>query len=482
MRQTQWQQGSLGWLPIAGACLSAWLSACSAEPAARANEPRGVIPAGGAPRAARRAPPSTPGVVPAGGAGAGLPAQAGSSAAPLGSSGASAGSVAPPVAGDVSFHKDIRPIIEGRCLGCHVDGGSGPFPLDSYQKVKDAGALVVAAVTSRHMPPWLADDTNCMKLRHNQRLSDAQLGLFTAWMDSGFAEGDAAQFTPLGEEKIREVGEPSIVMKAASPVSLPRGREWYECVRMQRLTEDTWVTAIQVVPDKDESVHHAIVNVGGGQCSALGILADNVYSFRPGSQRLVFEEGDAMLIPAGSTIAVQVHYNTRFATAASSDQSELHLWTLPAGQMPQRVIKRMPNHDMAISIPVGAVDQTEGEPATITREVAPAGAEIIGISPHMHYLGQTFHETLDKGDGTEICLVDIPDWNQDWQLDYFYNPAEYIPVSSGAVVRQTCTFSNRPEDQGRDPEGNLFTPVWTTYGEDTRQEMCLGYIWVRHPL
>ena len=58
----------------------------------------------------------------------------------------------------------------------------------------------------------------------------------------------------------------------------------------------------------------------------------------------------------------------------------------------------------------------------------------------------------------------------------------YIPVSSGDVVRQTCTFSNRPEDQGRDPEGNLFTPVWTTYGEDTRQEMCLGYIWFRHPL
>jgi hypothetical protein len=140
----------------------------------------------------------------------------------------------------------------------------------------------------------------------------------------------------------------------------------------------------------------------------------------------------------------------------------------------------MPNHDMAISIPVGAVDKREGEPATISAEYA--GAEIIGISPHMHYLGQTFHETLRKRDGTEQCLVDIPNWDQDWQLDYFYLPEDYIPVTSGDVVNQTCTYSNRPEDQGLDPEGNPFRPMHTTYGEDTRQEMCLGYIWFRKPL
>jgi hypothetical protein len=468
------------WLAVLGVNLCA----CSAEPSPATPGGGGSMPIIGAPAAGgSMSAPWTPmaGATGASAGSGGQVVQAGS-AAPLAGIGASAGTGAPVAPADVSFHKDIRPIIEGRCLGCHVDGGAGPFALDSYAKVQELGALVVAAVTSRRMPPWLADDADCTKLRFNQRLSDAQVALFTAWMDGGFAEGNPADFVALNEERVREVGAPTIVMKATQPVSLPRGREWYECVPKQTLSEDTWVTAIQVVPDKDEYVHHAIVNVGGGQCSALGILADNVYSFRPGSQRLVFEEGDAMLIPAGSRIAVQYHYNTRFAPGATSDQSELHLWTLPAGQKPQRAITRMPNHDMAISIPVGAVDQREGEPATITSSYAPAGAELIGISPHMHYLGQTFQETLRKRDGTEVCLVDIPDWNQDWQLDYFYNPADYIPVASGDVVRQTCTYSNRPEDQGRDPEGNLFTPQWTTYGEDTRQEMCLGYIWFRHPL
>jgi hypothetical protein len=125
------------------------------------------------------------------------------------------------------------------------------------------------------------------------------------------------------------------------------------------------------------------------------------------------------------------------------------------------------------------VNQREGESQSIGSQFV--GGEIIGISPHMHYLGQSFKEVLRNG-GKETCLVDIPDWDQAWQLDYFFNPEDYIKVQSGASVSQTCMFSNRAEDQGKDPSGKAFTPMYTSYGEDTRQEMCLGYIWFRTPI
>jgi hypothetical protein len=375
--------------------------------------------------------------------------------------------------------------MEARCYGCHVAGGAGGFELDGWDDVQPLAGAVVAAVTTRKMPPWLADSTDCMKTRYDQRLTDDQLKLFSSWRDAGFPEGNAADFVAIVEEKVRDVGPPTLTSKSEDgPVRLRAGAEWYECVPNVRVAQDTWVTAIEIVPDKAAYVHHAIISVGRSRdyCTALGIGAENVYSFRPGSQRLVFEEGDAMLIPAGNWINVQYHYNTRFAQSSDTDHSTVNLWTLPAGQQPMRAIARMPNHDMLINIPVGAVNQREGESATITSEYARPGAEIIGISPHMHYLGQSFKETLRKRDGTTVCLVNIPDWDQDWQLDYFYNPADYIPVTSGSVVDQTCLFSNRPEDQGTDPTGKKFTPIYTTYGEDTRQEMCLGYIWFRYPL
>jgi mono/diheme cytochrome c family protein len=474
------------WLPILGFC------ACgeevspkpngSAGPGAGSGSPTISAPLGDQPVPPTQAPP-----VAAMAGSAAAAAQAGAA----GPSAAAAGSGAvsttpPPTTGAVTFHQDIRPIVEARCVACHIEGGSGPFPLDSWDKLQPFKSLVVDAVKARRMPPWLADSTNCTRVRHDQRLTDAQLALFTAWEAGGFAPGNDVDFKPMQEEPIPVIGEPNLIIKAAQPEKLSAGREYYACLQVDtKITEDTWVTAMDVIPENPEYVHHAIVSLGGGSCSALGTTAENVYSYRPGSRTLVFEKGDAMLMAAGAVIAIQFHYNTKFADrnmTLPSDHSTYRLWTLPKGQKPERAIARLGNHDLSISIPVNAVDQKEGGTLTIGSEYARPGAEIIGISPHMHYLGQTFKETLRKADGSSVCLVDIAKWDQDWQLDYFYNPADYIKVTSRDQVVQVCEFSNRPEDQGSDPSGMPFTPQYTTFGEDTRQEMCLGYIWFRYPL
>jgi hypothetical protein len=367
-----------------------------------------------------------------------------------------------------------------------VADGSGPFPLDSWAKLEPYKGVVANAVKMRRMPPWLADSEKCTKTRHDQRLTAAQLALFASWEASGFPVGSEADFAPIQEEPAPVLGEPDLIIKARTPHQLTAGREYYACEQVDtRITEDVWVTAMDIVPENPAFVHHAIVSVGGGSCSALGTTAENVYSYRPGSRTLVFEKGDAMLVPAGAVIAIQFHYNTKFASRDKplpTDSSAYRLWTLPKGEKPQRAISRMPHHDLAISIPVNAVNQKEGGTASIGAEYTREGAEIIGISPHMHYLGQTFKETLRNADGSETCLVDIPDWDQNWQLDYFYNPADYIKVSRGARLTQECVFSNRPQDQGIGPDGKAFTPQYTSFGEDTRQEMCLGYIWFRYQL
>jgi hypothetical protein len=413
--------------------------------------------------------------------------RAGSGPAAPGAGSSAAGApavVVPPVPGEVSYHKDIRPLIEARCTMCHTAGGAmDKLPLDSWTALAPFKGLVVNAVMSRRMPPWLADSKNCMKTRGDQRLTEEQLALFTAWQAKGFPEGSETEFVPLAEPPVPTVTtEPNKLVKARTPFQLSAGIEDYFCLATDATFEkDTWVYAMDLVPQNPQYVHHAIVNIGG-TCSALGVLAENIYSYRPGSRTMVFEKGDAMLFPAGSQIYIQFHYNTKFAESGKplpTDQSPLRLWTLPEGEMPQRQVHRLPNHDMLINIPVGAVNQREGESQAIGSQFV--GGEIIGISPHMHYLGQAFKEVLHNG-GEDTCLVDIPDWDQGWQLDYFFNAADYIKVQAGASVSQTCMFSNRPEDQGMDPTGKAFTPQYTTYGEDTRQEMCLGYIWFRTPV
>src|SRR5690242_16408876 len=56
----------------------------------------------------------------------------------------------------LGYYEDIKPIVDAKCVGCHVDGGIAPFSLTTFDAVSAAQGSVKAEVASRRMPPWLA--------------------------------------------------------------------------------------------------------------------------------------------------------------------------------------------------------------------------------------------------------------------------------------------------------------------------------------
>src|SRR5262245_34538503 len=60
--------------------------------------------------------------------------------------------------GEPTYVRDIQPLVAAKCVGCHTDGGIGPFPLETYEQVSAVAGPVAAAVAARTMPPWLAGD------------------------------------------------------------------------------------------------------------------------------------------------------------------------------------------------------------------------------------------------------------------------------------------------------------------------------------
>ena len=54
-----------------------------------------------------------------------------------------------------TWRSQIAPILYKNCTGCHHSGGSGPFPLTTYEDAKRRADLVQTATESRYMPPWL---------------------------------------------------------------------------------------------------------------------------------------------------------------------------------------------------------------------------------------------------------------------------------------------------------------------------------------
>ena len=39
---------------------------------------------------------------------------------------------------EITFHKDIQPILQRSCQNCHRAGGAGPMPLETYDEVGPA--------------------------------------------------------------------------------------------------------------------------------------------------------------------------------------------------------------------------------------------------------------------------------------------------------------------------------------------------------
>ena len=78
---------------------------------------------------------------------------------------------------------------------------------------------------------------------------------------------------------------------------------------------------------------------------------------------------------------------------------------------------------------------------------------------HMHTLGVSGRLSIVREDGSEDCLVDIPQWDFNWQRDY--RLVEPAIVQAGDTVTLECTWDN-PTDAD------------VKWGEGTGDEMCLG--------
>ena len=411
----------------------------------------------------------------------------------------------------VTYHKDVRALLEQHCLDCHVAGGIGPFELDSYDAAAPVAALIAAAVSDGRMPPWPARQ-DCHPLRDVRALPEAEVQVFLDWLANDAAEGDPDDYV---EPTImtRDIGAPTIELDAGEgyvpDVTLD---DEYRCFVLEGTFEhDTYVTAMDIIPGVREQVHHVqihripgssiaaarqsdLASAGlGYQCfGGIGVTgSENMFSWRPGSTAIVFDEDDAGFIEQGSGIVIQVHYNNQFLPLGESpkpDLTKIALWTLPDGELPERIVTRAGTVS-GVDIPAGD-PEVVSESSTAMSTVSTVGAgflgiggtflsgEIIGMTPHMHSLGTRLSSELVRANGTRECMVDVPGWSFEWQMDYLFSTP--VTYASGDRLTIKCEYDNSPQNQ---PvlNGQQLTPRDITWGEGSLDEMCLNYVWVRYP-
>ena len=94
---------------------------------------------------------------------------------------------------DVTFTRDVAPILQQNCQICHREGAIGPMSLITYEQAKMYAPLIKLKVTTQQMPPYQYDtDVGIQGLKNDMRLSPEEIETLAQWVDQGAAEGDPA--------------------------------------------------------------------------------------------------------------------------------------------------------------------------------------------------------------------------------------------------------------------------------------------------
>src|SRR5439155_12204372 len=93
----------------------------------------------------------------------------------------------PPAAtSQVTFTKDVAPILQQKCQVCHRPGSIAPMSLLTYEDARPWARAIKTQVSRRAMPPWFVDkNVGIQRFKDDRSLSDAEIDTIVKWVDAG---------------------------------------------------------------------------------------------------------------------------------------------------------------------------------------------------------------------------------------------------------------------------------------------------------
>ncbi len=364
--------------------------------------------------------------------------------------------------GEITYSKHIAPIFNSRCLECHRTDQIAPFPLESFADTAGWGATIAEVIREERMPPWNANP-EVGHFRNDVRLTADEKRLILTWIENGCPEGDPKDLPPAPTfAKGWRMAEPDLVIHVREkPFDVPAtGVVEYQYFEVDPgFTEDKYVVATEARPGNPAVVHHiiAFLKVPGQKDVSLGKM---LIGYAPGTSPLIFPEGSAMRIPAGSKILFEMHYTPN--GVAQSDHSYVGLKFTDASSVRNEVVG-LEAVNPKFKIPANAESHTVTAKERFQEEIT-----LLSLTPHMHLRGKAFRYDAVYPDGTTETLLDVPKYDFNWQLRYEFAEPKVMP--KGTVVTCTAIFDNSSSNANNpDPAKEV------TWGQQSWEEMMIGF-------
>ena len=377
----------------------------------------------------------------------------------------------------MTYARQIAPILNANCVTCHRPGAIGPFSLTTYAEVEPRARRIAAVTERRYMPPW-KPAPGFATFRNDRRISDADIDLIRRWVSAGAPEGDPGHLPPPPTWPDGwQLGQPDLVVTMPEPYALPaQGEDVYRNFAVAIPIADTrFVTAIELKPDTTRGIHHARI-LFDRSSSARRLDEEDVISgydptqvdraespdghflgWAPGTLPSLMPDRLAWRLDPGTDLVLKMHLLPRGVPEDLQVAVGLFFADTPPTDTP--VVLQLGSQ--TIDIPAGAAAHIVEDAYQL-----PVDVDVLAIYPHAHFLGKELSCVATLPDGTTRWLIQIEDWDFNWQDEYRF--VEPVRLPSGSTLAMRYVYDNS-EDNPR----NLSRPVRRVrFGPKATDEMA----------
>ena len=403
----------------------------------------------------------------------------------------------------VTFSKDIAPILQEKCQACHQPNSIAPMSLITFQEARPWARSIKDRVASRQMPPWHIDPSvGVQKFKNDMSLSQDQIDTIVRWVDGGALQGDPKDLPApkplLGDNEWQAVkdgyGQPDLVVRSTE-YTMPAQHQdvWYRPMQDLPITEPKWVKLVEIRPTNLKArkiLHHSIayhilspdnveaVNTGTGDRRGPVDPADlvnrrpQIMEWAIGKGYDLFRPGTGKLLLPGEKISWDQHIHA--VGEEITGGSELGLWFYKKGEEPKHRsyligftgIKRGGvGLNALLDIPPNSVAHTEG--FTVLNQ----NTLITNFQPHFHLRGKAMTVEAILPDGRTEIISHVDRFNFNWMTNYIYTDDAAPVFPKGTIIHVSAFYDNTKANKNNpDPD------QWVGYGDRTVDEMAHAWM------
>jgi len=381
----------------------------------------------------------------------------------------------------VTFTKDVAPILQRSCQNCHRPDSIAPMSLLTYEEARPWAKSIKQNVVTHEMPPFYVDkNVGIHDFKNDVSLSDAEIATIAKWVDEGSPKGNPSDMPPPRKFESNDrwhIGTPDLVVQLPKDeVVLAQAPDsWRDIVVDPHLTEDRYVQAVETKPLKGfRVVHHAATSMINedteGVASDGGVQGTFLNEYAVGKNGDVFPEGAGRLIKAGTKISFNLHLHAIGEETAANVAVALKFY--PKGFVPKH-IEQTNNigYITDLDLPANTDNIRSDRYFTLLKPV-----RVTAFQAHMHFRGKGMClEAIYPGGGVFSDKVEtlscVNKYRFGWHIVYLYNDNVQPLLPTGTVLHVIGWHDNTAANKANPDPDN-----WVGFGQRTADDMSFAWV------